>query len=219
VGCDVRVRGVRAPAALPRPVRVPLAVVSVLAAAVVLVLGLMFGGESTGTAFDEVARANLIWLPSPWFQIAQVIDFSAELVGGVLVLGTLVLVFWHTGYRRAAVLAVVGTGLSVAATVVLKPLVGRTINDGFLSFPSGHTATATSLTLVVALVLGQRRAARTMLLITVPAAVAMAWSQIVLNTHYATDTVGGFCTALAVVPPTAWVVDKVADRVSSARTP
>jgi undecaprenyl-diphosphatase len=79
----------------------------------------------------------------------------------------------------------------------------------------------------VALVLGQRWAARAMLLITVPAGAAMAWSQIVLNTHYATDTVGGFCTALAVVPPTAWAIDRIAEKadekkagkVSSARTP
>jgi membrane-associated phospholipid phosphatase len=218
---------VRAPAALPRPVRGLLAVVAGLAGAALLTLGLVYAGDSTGTALDETARASWQWLPSPWFQIAQLIDLTGELVGGGLLLGALVLTFWRTGYRRAAVLAVVGTGLAVGATMVLKPVVGRTINDGFLSFPSGHTATATSIALVVALVLGQRWAARAMLLITVPAGAAMAWSQIVLNTHYATDTVGGFCTALAVVPPTAWAIDRIAEKadekkagkVSSARTP
>jgi membrane-associated phospholipid phosphatase len=42
----------------------------------------------------------------------------------------------------------------------------------------------------------------------VAAGVAMALSQIALNAHYPTDTVGGFCAALAVVPATAWLVDR-----------
>jgi len=40
----------------------------------------------------------------------------------------------------------------------------------------------------------------------------MAWSQVALGTHYPTDTIGGFCTAMAVVPATAWLVDWFAGR-------
>jgi hypothetical protein len=32
------------------------------------------------------------------------------------------------------------------------------------------------------------------------------------DAHYETDTVGGFAAAVAVVPATAWLVDRVADR-------
>ena len=48
--------------------------------------------------------------------------------------------------------------------------------------------------------------------VTMPAATAMAWAQVLVNAHYPTDTLGGFCAALAVVPPTGWLVDAIADR-------
>jgi membrane-associated phospholipid phosphatase len=42
-----------------------------------------------------------------------------------------------------------------------------------------------------------------------PAGAAMGWSEVVLSAHYPTDTLGGFCTALAVVPATARLIDRV----------
>ncbi|NEA01161.1 phosphatase PAP2 family protein, partial [Streptomyces sp. SID10116] len=43
------------------------------------------------------------------------------------------------------------------------------------------------------------------------AGAAMGWAQVALSAHYPTDVLGGWCTALAVVPMTAWLVDRVAD--------
>ena len=43
----------------------------------------------------------------------------------------------------------------------------------------------------------------------------MAWSQIALSTHYPTDTLGGFCAALAVVPAVAWLVDRAGQGLES----
>lgn len=40
----------------------------------------------------------------------------------------------------------------------------------------------------------------------------MGWVQVTLSAHYPTDTLGGWCTALAVVPVTAWAVDRVAEK-------
>jgi undecaprenyl-diphosphatase len=37
---------------------------------------------------------------------------------------------------------------------------------------------------------------------------------VVLGAHYPTDVLGGWCTALAVIPVTAWLVDRLADRVA-----
>jgi membrane-associated phospholipid phosphatase len=204
--------GVRA---LPARVRPLLAVVSVVAAIALVVLAFVFAGESVGAAVDIGIRADLRQLDSPWPQIALVIDWTGEPVGAALVLATLVIVFLRLGNRRAAVLVVAGTAAAVAVTSLMKPLVGRTINDGFLSFPSGHTATATSFALVAMLVLVGRGRTTMLLLVTLLAAAAMAWAQVLLNAHYPTDTVGGFCAALAVVPPVAWAIDRVADRKST----
>jgi undecaprenyl-diphosphatase len=37
----------------------------------------------------------------------------------------------------------------------------------------------------------------------------MAWAQIDLTAHYPTDTIGGFGTALLVIPATALLIDKL----------
>ena len=200
--------GVRA---LPDRVAPPLGVVSVLAAVALVTLGFVFAGQSVGASMDVGIRADLRALGEPWHQIALVIDWTGEPVGATLVFATLVIVFLRKGNRRAAFLAVAGPAAAVVVTTGMKPLVGRTINDGFLSFPSGHTASATAFALVVTMVAGR---VWVMALVTVLAAAAMAWAQVLLNAHYPTDTIGGFCAALAVVPAVAWVVDRVADRQS-----
>ena len=51
--------------------------------------------------------------------------------------------------------------------------------------------------------------------------VVMAWSQVALGAHYATDTIGGIATAMAVVATVALLVDPAAARWSRStrRTP
>jgi membrane-associated phospholipid phosphatase len=226
VGIDPEAGNTTAPVppALPAAVRVPLAVAAVGGAVAVVVLGVLFAGQVSGTAFDAWIRSPLMELHSPWRQIALIVDYTAEPVGAVLVIGTLTLVFFRLGHRRAALLTVAGTGASVALTTVLKPVVGRDINNGFLAFPSGHTAAATALTLVAMLVLVQRRQLGTTTatvltaVVTVFAALSMAWAQVLLNSHYPTDTVGGFATALAVVPVVGYAIDRVADRAQGLET-
>jgi membrane-associated phospholipid phosphatase len=205
--------------ALPARVGAPLGAVSVCAAVVVVVLGVLFAGESVGAPVDVGIRSYLRSLHQPWHSIALVIDWTGEPVGAGVVLLTLLIVFLRKGNRRAAVLAVAGPGAAVVVTSGLKPLVGRTINDGFLSYPSGHTATATAFALVaVFFVIGRRGGAYWLLGIPLLAAIAMAWAQVLLNAHYPTDTLGGFCSAVAVVPVVAWAIDRVWDRRLS-RTP
>jgi membrane-associated phospholipid phosphatase len=203
-----------APRALPAPARGPLAAIAVCSAVVVALLGSLFADDTTGTAFDVWIRSPLVDWGSPWRQLALIVDYTAEPVGGALTLAAVLFVCLKLGHRRAAVLAVAGTGASIAVTTALKPLVGRDINQGFLAFPSGHTATATALTLVLMLVYVQRRGKGVPLLavVTVVAAFAMAWAQVLLNAHYPTDTIGGFCTALAVVPAVAYALDRFAER-------
>jgi membrane-associated phospholipid phosphatase len=122
-------------------------------------------------------------------------------------------------HPRAAVVAVAGSGVAVTITSLLKPIVGRPIHRDFLSYPSGHTALFTALAIVVTLVAADRLRTSaptgTLLVLTAAAAsgAAMAWAQVALGAHYPTDTVGGFCTAIAVIPATAWLVDRAADRL------
>lgn len=47
----------------------------------------------------------------------------------------------------------------------------------------------------------------------------MAWFQVALGTHYPTDTIGGFCTAMALVPATALLVDWFVARRRDAADP
>lgn len=206
--------------ALPARIGLPLGVTSVVAAVVLVFLGFWFSGESVGASVDVGLRDYLRQLEPPWQQIALVIDWTGEPVGAAVVLATIVIVMLRRGDRRAALLAVAGPAAAVAVTTGMKPLVGRTINDGFLSFPSGHTATATAFALVVMLVVVRERSAVTgMLLIggvTVVAGAAMAWAQVLLNAHYPTDTLGGFCATFAVVPAVAWGIDRMmGDRVTA----
>lgn len=200
--------------ALPTRVGRPLGILSVFAAIALVVLGILFAGQSVGAPVDVGIRSYLRSLEQPWHQIALIIDWTGEPVGAAVVLVTLVFLCLRRGNLRMAAFAVAGPGVAVVVTSGMKPLVDRTINDGFLSFPSGHTASATAFALVAVFMMVERNPARAWLVAVIPllAAATMAWAQVLLNAHYPTDTLGGFCAALAVVPAVAWAIDRVADR-------
>ncbi len=200
---------------LPVGLRTPTAVLALLGLTTMIAVGALVAGGTVAGPVDG-------WIPlaeGAWHRTALVIDFGGEPVGAAILVAALALAAFAAGHRRAAVLAVVGPAAAVVTTTLLKPLAGRTIHGpDNLSYPSGHTAAATALAIVLTLLVADRlslrpRAAMALLvLLAVVAAAAMAWSQVTLGAHYETDTVGGFAAAVAVVPATAWLVDKVADR-------
>ncbi|MEF9906961.1 phosphatase PAP2 family protein [Streptomyces sp. P9-A2] len=199
-------------AVLPPSSRVWLGPVAVLAALVVVVLGVVYAGGSEPGGADAWIAVDGVG--PPWRHVALTTDFLGEPVGAAVLVGAAVTGCLLVRWPRAAVLVVVGTGLAVGTTKLLKPLVGRTIHgDANLSYPSGHTAFLTAFALVVALLvtgrLGLGRTAGTSLVLAAALAAggAMGWAQVVLGAHYPTDVLGGWCTALAVVPTTAWLVD------------
>lgn len=203
------------PPALRPELRTPIGVAAVLAAVVGAVLaGCYFGGFAAGR-LDTWAGTAVQDLWSDPGLGALVIDFVGETVPAVVLAALLAMACLALGRLRLAVVAIVGLGSTGVVTTVLKPVVGRTINGGFLAYPSGHTAAATALALVAMLLLvdllwtGKLPGVLLVLGGVVAAGVAMALSQIALNAHYPTDTVGGFCAALAVVPATAWLVDRI----------
>ncbi|WP_447040513.1 phosphatase PAP2 family protein [Streptomyces sp. DSM 118878] len=212
-------------AVLPPSLRAWLGVVAALAALVVVALGVMYAGHSQpGTVDRWFVEPTADSVRPPWRYVALATDFLGEPIGAaVLVVAAVAGCLWRRR-PRAAVFIVVGVCVAVGTTTLMKPLVGRTIHgDGNLAYPSGHTAFLTALALMAALLatgrLGLGRAAGTLLTLAaaLAAGAAMGWAEVALSAHYVTDVLGGWCTALAVVPVTAWLVDRAADRLVDRR--
>ncbi|MFI8106107.1 phosphatase PAP2 family protein [Streptomyces sp. NPDC086023] len=201
---------------LPAAQRGWLGCAGALAASAVVLLGILHADDSRPGAVDVRVGALVDGARPPWWQQAALAaDFLGEPAGAaalvlVVVTGCLLL-----RRPRAAVLVVAGAGLTVGTTTLLKHVVGRTINGGYLSYPSGHTAflTALAVSLTLLAVSGAGRTAGALLVSTaaLAAGAVMGWAQVALGAHYPTDALGGWCTALAVTPATAWLVDRAAD--------
>ena len=211
-----------APSVLPPSLRPWLGLIAVLAALVVGALGVLYSGHSEpGTVDRWIIQPTADTLGPPWRRVALALDFLGEPAGSAVLVVAGVVGCLLLRRPRAAVLVVAGVGTTVGATTLIKHLVGRTIHGpGNLSYPSGHTAFATALALMAALLatrrLGLGRTAGTSFVLAsaLVAGAAMGWAQVGLGAHYPTDVLGGWCTALAVIPATAWLVDRIADRMT-----
>lgn len=194
-----------------------LGVVAVLSALVVAILGVLLAGQTVPGAVDTWISASMGDPSVPARDAALVIDFGGEPVGAAILVTTLAVLCLAVRLPRLALLAV-GCLVPAAVTVLLKHVIGRTVNGGHLSYPSGHTALATALALVLGLLvveflhLGRASAILLVVGVTVLGGAAMAWAQVTLDAHYPTDTLGGFGTALACVPAMAVAIDKAAER-------
>ncbi|MFI9362741.1 phosphatase PAP2 family protein [Kitasatospora sp. NPDC053057] len=217
-----RVSGRRAGAAvLPASWHGWLGLVAGFAALVVVVLGVRYAGEGGPGRVDARIGAALDGVRPPWRSVALALDSLGEPVGSTALVVAAVTGCLLLRRPRAAVFTVAAVGLTVGAATLLKHLVGRTIHGENLSYPSGHTAFATALALVVAMLATGRQGRNgpavglgLAALAALVAGAAMGWAQVALGAHYPTDALAGWCTALAVVPATARLVDRTADRMA-----
>jgi undecaprenyl-diphosphatase len=202
---------------LPAGLHGPACGVAVLSAGVVGILAVQYAGDRTAGRVDGHLDRAVDALPGHGLARAVTVFGSPPVV--VLAAGVLALACLLGRQPRAALLALAGPGLTGLATTFGKPLVDRTIGyEGGLAFPSGHTGGATSLALVVALLLAAALgfgARVTVLLAAVCAVVAggaVGTGMVVIGAHYPTDVVGGFCTAVASVLAVVLALDALVTR-------
>ncbi|MGW5731542.1 MULTISPECIES: phosphatase PAP2 family protein [Streptomyces] len=211
----------RSPAVSPPALRPWLGLLAAVATLVVVVLGVMYAGHSeSGTVDRWFVRPTDDSVRPPWRNVALAIDFLGEPAGAAVLVLVAVAGCLLLRRPRAAVFVVAGVVVTVGIATLVKSLAGRTIHGpDNLSYPSGHAAFLTALAFMAALLaadrLGLGRAAGMLLVLAAALVVgaAMGWAQVALGAHYPTDVLGGWCTALAVVPATAWLVDLTADRL------
>lgn len=208
---------------LPDGLRRPAMVVAALAAAVVVVLAVRYSGDSSAGRVDGRLDEAVDALPSGGYGLARAVTAVGSPVVVVVAVAGVALACLLTRRFRAAALTVAGPGLTGLVTTFGKPVVDRTIGDGSLAFPSGHTGGATSLALVVALLLaglvplGARGTAVLATVCAVAAGGAVGTGMVAVGSHYPTDVVGGFCTAVASVLVVALALDAIARRVARRR--
>jgi undecaprenyl-diphosphatase len=168
---------------------------ALLAGAVVLgwVVVVLFGGAVDG--LDPRWNELMVQIRQPWM---LTIAYALNIIGGgwvaillvpLLILGMLVaLKRW-----RAAVYTAVTFVVSVGLTQLIKEIFGRArpedllVPSDFGSFPSGHTAHAATIAVVLILVFRRWW----ILIVGIVWTLAMALSRTILSVHWLTDTIGG----------------------------
>lgn len=185
---------------------------ALLAAAVFLgwVVVVLFGGAIHG--LDPSWNQLMVQIRQPWM---VTIAYALNIVGGgwvatflvpLLILGMLVLLRrW-----KAAVYAAVTFLVSVGLTQLIKEIFGRArpedllVPSDFGSFPSGHTANAATIAVVLIVIFRRRW----ILIAGIIWTLAMALSRTILSVHWLTDTIGGMLIGVAATLLVAAVLGK-----------
>lgn len=199
-------------------------VIVVGAALVTAALGVRYAHTRTPGRVDRHLDADIQrHLDGHPHLLIRLIDLADP--GSIIVIcAVLCALFLLLNRSRLAALAVLGPALAGGLVdLVLKPLFDRHLGT-MLSFPSGHTAATASLALVVIIaMLGPSRlpwpfAIRWFVAAAATASVpVIALALIGAGYHYATDTIGGLCVAIACVLSAAMVIDAVAGPPDSHR--
>jgi len=208
---------------LPGRLHRPAALLLAACVAVTAALGVAFAGhrgpDGLDSAVDRRIMNLLHYAPALVNRVAEIGDKGpATVLTVILVLACLAARRWS-----GAVLAAVAEPAASALTeYVLKPLVGR-IDQGALSFPSGHATGMFALAGVCVVLLADpprrrlpaaARASLAVLVLLLASAVAIA--MVALGWHYLTDAVAGAAVGIGVVLACTLTLDLMASRARRA---
>lgn len=190
----------------------PVVVIVVACAAVVIGLGLLFHHQRDGLPLDHAVYGLVYRNFVGERGLLQTMLVPTEPVLLVIVVALFVMLAVARRRPRIALLAVVGPLLAVGLNaVVFKPLVDRTINNGNLAYPSGHTTGLVAVLTVLVLATVTSRVPKSLMSLVIVVALAItavaATALVGLKYHYVTDTVGGACLAVATVLGVALAID------------
>jgi membrane-associated phospholipid phosphatase len=194
-------------------------VLAAAASAVVAILGWHYAHDTAPGHLDGAIDSRVQLKVRGHLRAVRDLVAVADPPGMIVGCFLLAALLFLAGRRRAAALAALGPAAAAGVTeLVLKPLIGRRLGD-WLSFPSGHTTVAASISMVVVVVmLGPSRPRWPLAARLAASGIALLWgvgvatAMVGAGYHYATDTVGGFCVAIAMVLAVAMGIDLAADR-------
>ncbi|MDQ1138064.1 membrane-associated phospholipid phosphatase [Microbacterium sp. SORGH_AS 1204] len=182
-----------------RPVALVVGVV-----ATVLFVGLRFAVELSGSAPLPIDRAwddAMAALANP---VGVIVAWVPAIVGGtigMIVIGvatTIVFLIarrpWDALNVAASIALVVLIGAPLAAVIARSRPTGSLAETMATSFPSGHTAVATTIAVTLALLLRRRW----VWVVGAAWVVLMMWSRTYLHAHWLSDVVAGFLEGIAV---------------------
>jgi membrane-associated phospholipid phosphatase len=205
---------------VPSRLRAPLLAAGAVALAVFLATAIEVSGTTSANQLDLAVEGFVdrrAILPGPRAYLLIQPGTPLVVVSVAVAVGLISIVRRDLPFAAFALLV---PGISGLAVEVLKPLIGRTFDNGGMAFPSGHTAGATSIGLVLALGLirlrpwwHRGRSAALMAVVPLAAATTTGFGLVAIGRHYAIDTVGGFCSAFVIGSATALTVDAVTKRV------
>lgn len=201
---------------LPASARRPAVVIIVICAMVIAVGGVVAAGNHHGNALDRPVDSWILRHLGGHHRILHDVTNIGQ--GITLLVLTLALILACLAARRlnGAILSALSLAVaSVLTEVVLKPLIGETIGrPAVLSYPSGHTTTAFTLTAVVVVLLVDPPSGRpapairlALAILAVLMGCAVAVSLVGIRYHYFTDTVAGAAVATGTVLGCALLLD------------
>jgi membrane-associated phospholipid phosphatase len=190
---------------LGRRMRGPAVAVIVLAIVVIAALGMRYADQDMPGRVDRILDAVISNRLRRGRPITYVLANLGDPAQTAILVAAVASAAAVARRWSGVLLAIVGTLTAVMVTeLILKPVIGR-LRFGQLSFPSGHTTAVAAVAIAAAVLIGSAQWPRSLALRIVAAvaavavAVGVAMSLVARHVHYLTDTVGGYCVAIATV--------------------